>query len=330
MNGNEAYVNKYEKMIDNIIQSNLEKDYLKGFYFYVLNNKASYSTAYDYLNYVVNFMNYNRKRVNELSLDDYTEYITSISKLSTSYQISVYSGLKKFATYLVDSKRTTDNPMLNVSRPKYQESQETIEKREIGYLDRNEIKEYIKVAKNGAGSNRAIARQQNWKERDLLIIRIFLHTGMRCSALYKLDVGSINFNKKTLTTVEKGKKVQIFELTDELIECINEWLVKRESILNNLNEDALFVSNQRKRMDQSSISRIVKKYSCSIKGKNITPHKLRATYGTHLLKETKDIYFVQKAMNHSTPKVTELYIRGESEINRKKASDIMSKVVMFQ
>jgi len=327
MDGNEAYVNKYEKMINNIIQNNIDKDYLKGFYFYILNNKASYSTAYDYLNYVVNFMNCNKKKANELLLDDYTEFLTSISKFSTSYQISVYSGLKKFASYLIDSKRTTDNPMLHVSRPKYQESQETIEKREIGYLDKKEIKEYLKVTKKGAGSDRAIARQQNWKERDLLIIRIFLHTGMRCSALYKLDVNSINFSKKTLTTVEKGKKVQIFELTDELIECVNEWLTKRELILNDVKEDALFISNQRTRMDQSSISRVVNKYSHSIKGKHITPHKLRATYGTHLLKETNDIYFVQKAMNHSSPKVTELYIRGERESNRRKASDIMSKIV---
>jgi site-specific recombinase XerD len=317
-------------MINNIIDSNPDKDYLKGFYFYILNNHASYSTAYDYLNYVVNFMNYNNKKVTGLLLDDYTEYITSISKLSTSYQISVYSGLKKFSTYLVDSKRTTDNPMLHISRPKYQETQETIEKREIGYLDKKEIKEYLKVAKNGAGSDRAIARQQNWKERDFLIIRMFLHTGMRCSALYKLDVCSINFDKKTLTTVEKGKKVQIFELTDDLIKCVNEWLIKREMILNNVNEDALFISNQKTRMDQSSIARVVKKYSHSIDGKHITPHKLRATYVTQLLKETKDIYFVQKAMNHSSPKVTELYIRGEREGNRKKASDIMSKVIMSQ
>ena len=81
-------------------------------------------------------------------------------------------------------------------------------------------------------------------------------------------------------------------------------------------------------MDQSSISRVVKKYASEISNKNITPHKLRATYGTQLLKATNDIYFVQDCMGHSNPKTTELYIRGQKQENRKKASEIMSKIVM--
>lgn len=79
-------------------------------------------------------------------------------------------------------------------------------------------------------------------------------------------------------------------------------------------------------MDQTSISRAVNKYSITIKGKHITPHKLRATYGTQLYNITKDIYFVQQCMGHSNPKTTELYVREDNK-DRKKASDIMSGLI---
>ena len=63
-----------------------------------------------------------------------------------------------------------------------------------------------------------------------------------------------------------------------------------------------------------------------IDGKNITPHKLRATYGTQLYNKTGDIYFVQECMGHSNPKVTELYVRDKKE-NTKRAGDIMDKLL---
>ena len=98
-------------------------------------------------------------------------------------------------------------------------------------------------------------------------------------------------------------------------------------MLDNKKEDALFISNRKTRMDQSSISDVVKKYSSVIDGKHITPHKLRATYGTQLYAKTGDLYLVQECMGHSNPKTTELYIRGQKNEATQKASDIMTKLI---
>lgn len=325
MNGKEAYENNYKRKIENIIQINQDKPYLKGFYNY-MGSRRSVSTKYDYINYVVNFINFNKKDVKDLELDDYSDFLSQIEDKSASYQIGVYSGLKIFSNYLFDSKKATDHPMKNLARPEFFEEETTIAKRENGYLNKREITKYIATARNGAGTSRAKARQENWKERDILIVLLFLNTGMRCSALYKLDVDSVNFEKQILISNEKGRKVHKYDLSDELVENIKAWLIKRKLILGDSEERALFISNQKGRMDQSSISRVVKKYSCQIDNKNITPHKLRATYGTQLLKETNNIYFVQECMGHTNPKTTELYIRGEKNDNRKKASDIMSRI----
>ena len=327
MKGTEEYELKYKSKIDKIIQNNSDKPYLKGFYNY-MGNRLSITTKYDYMNYVVNFINASNKNIKLLDLDDYTSFLSQIEDKTTSYQISVYSGLKKFAKYLVASKKATDNPMDNIDRPKFIEKDTTIAKREVGYLDQKEIKKYLLSARNGVGTDRSKARQENWKERDLLIILLFLSTGMRCAALYKLDINSVDFKGKTLTSNEKGRKVRKYDLSDDLMENIIKWLEKRKQILGDVQENALFISNQKTRMDQTTISRVVKKYASEITSKSITPHKLRATYGTQLLKETNDIYFVQECMGHSNPKVTELYIRGEKNKNRKKASEIMAKIII--
>lgn len=327
MNGKEVYEERYRVKTENVISNNPDKPYLKGFYNYMSSSRLSCSTKYDYVNYVVSFMNNNGRKVEELELDDYTEFLTGLNNLTSSYQISVYSGLKKFAKYLIASKKTTHNPMEEIDRPKHKEKENTITKRENGYLEKKEIKKYLNSVKSGIGTSRAMARQEQWQERDLLIVLIFLSTGMRCSALYKLDLDSINFSNKILIANDKGDNVKSYALSDNVMTAISDWLHRREQILGNIKENALFISNQRTRMDQSSIYRVVNKYASVINGKHITPHKLRATYGTQLLKATGDIYFVQKCMGHSDPKTTEVYIRGQEDISMGRGMEIMTKII---
>lgn len=325
MKGKEAYEMQYSKKIDNLIVNNSDKPFLRGFYNYMRSSKLTFSTMYDYMNYVIKFINSVNKKIEDLDLDDYTNFIANYIDMKTSYQISVYSGMKKFAKYLLVSGKTTKNPMVNIDRPKFNEDDETISKREKGYLEKDEIAEYLITVKEGIGSDRAVARQEKWKERDLLIIMTFLNTGIRCSALYKLNIEDIDFKNKTIKVNDKGNVAKIIIVSDELLDSAKKWLCKRDKILDGIKEDAVFISNQKTRMDQSSIARVVKKYASSIEGKVVTPHKLRATFGTQLYNETKDIYFVQDCMSHSNPKTTEVYIRGRNE-NSQKASDIMSRI----
>ena len=324
MNGNDYYENKARTKIENVLKANSDKRYLRGFYNYMTN--LSINTIYDYIMYIINFINSVDKPVEELNMDDYTEYLATLIDKVASYQITVYSALKKFSLYLKASGRNTSDPMQYVSRPKFIEKEETKIKREKNYLEKREIRKYLFDVDNGVGSSRAKARQEDWKARDKAIILTLLNTGMRCAALYKLNVDNINIEEKKLTTVDKGRKYQEYFLSDELLNVLSEWLAERETLLAGKDEDALFISNRRVRMDQRSISRIVTKYASHIKGKNVTPHKLRATYGTQLYESTKDLYFVQSCMGHSNPKTTELYIRGQKDSSRQTASELMSKI----
>lgn len=304
--------------INNYLNKNKEKFYLTGYYYFLSN--VSLTTAYQYLQYVNTFMNSHNKKIEELTVDEYAMFMNSIKKYTPSYQIAIYSALKKFSLYLQVSGKNNNNPMQYIPRPKAKEKQETIQKRERGYLTEKEIDIYINNIKK--------SKENDWKYRDLAIVLIFLNTGIRESALCQLDINDIDFVNNTLTVTDKGDKVIIYPLSKNIIKYLNQWIERRKKILDNLNVDALFISNQKVRMNQTSVYRVVKKYNKNIQGKELSPHKLRATYGTQLYNATKDIVFVQTCMNHNSPITTRKYIRGNQDEKKIQASDIMAKLTL--
>ena len=331
MTGVQEYELKYQNRINAILDNNPN---LRGFYSFM--QSVSITTAYTYLNNVAAFLKYIKKETNKLNVDDFSRYLTKIKRnkkgeLSTSsYRIEVYSSLKKFGKYLVACNKLESNPMELIERPKFTESQKTISKREIGFLTQDEIKLYMQKVESGVGTCISKARQLNWKNRDKAIIILFLTTGIRCSALVKIDMNDIDFEHNILQVTDKEDKVNKYEISSYVMDILLEWINDRKIFLeeNYTTQKALFISNQKNRITQKSVSRIVNKYASDINGKHITPHKLRATYGTQLYNKTRDIYFVQKCMNHNSPQTTERYIRGGEDVT-KRAFNIMESVIQI-
>ncbi len=318
-------IQEYNKMWENRINERLKEfPELTGYANYIKGNHAM-STNCQYVNRVIDFLSFTNKPLTDLNFDDYISYLASLNNKTSSYQRTVFFALKRLSEYLVYSSKATSNPMQMIKAPKNIESIETKQKREKGFLTKEEINITLSTVKKGIGNHNAQVKQEHWRERDLAIIYIFLATGIRCSALIKLDISNINWEESSITVIDKGSKVHKYILSPNVKKVLKEWTDKRELLLEEKTEEALFISNKKKRIGQNTVYDIVKKYTSNISGKNISPHKLRATYGTHLYNETRDIKFVQDQMGHSNPKTTELYIRGNKDADRKKASDIMAK-----
>lgn len=321
MNGTKKYENRIERLIQNKL---IDYPELTGYANY-LSGLGALTTNYNYIIQIIRFLEKIKKESKELTLDDYTSYLVSLRNKTNGYQRCAYFALKRYSEYLIYSGKTSINPMEKVAAPKNIESIETKEKREKAFLTKKEIKKAFTNIESGIGNKRSKALQENWKERDNAIMLLFLSTGIRCSALYKLDINNINWEESTVTVIDKGSKIHKYILPSKTMIALTKWIEKRNELSEGIEQDALFISNRRTRLCQSAISDIVKKYTANIEGKHITPHKLRATFGTHLYNETKDIKFVQDQMGHSNPKTTELYIRGNQDADRQKASDIMSR-----
>ena len=327
MTGLDEYNNNNLNRILNYIE---EHPKVKGFYGYLRTDK-SLTSIYQYVKMAQHLLDYSGKEPAGLSFDDYTSYLAYISTnkdgspKTTSYSIQQYHALKNYSTYLVESGVASKDYMLNVRRPKAKDSQRTIERRKKGFLTKEEIKQYLDAVKSGVGTDHAKVCQYRMRERDLAMIMIFLTTGIRVSAMWKLDVSSVDLESGTLWVTDKGSKVNQYRLNNSTVQAIRDWLHYRKYALKGNQTDALFVNQYGDRISKNGIAQIVTKYAADINGKHITPHKLRATYGTQLYEATKDVYFVQKAMGHSSPTTTERYIRGQEEVT-KEASDIMGNL----
>ena len=323
MTGVEEYKLDSERKINSYIKSHPQ---LKGYSKYLKMNKTL-GTVQRYTEIVGLFLAYCQKEPKELEFDDFIDFMShDSSSITNGYLILRYHALKTFCSYLYDTNVITYNYMMKIPRPKSSESKKTIEKREKGFLTSEEIKIVLKNIENDVKLHTTMKYKMSMKERDMAIVLVFLTTGIRKSALVKLDLKDIDLENKTLWVTDKGNKVRNYVLNDKTIEAIKNWLIKRPKYFNENSNDALFLNKYGKRFGAEGIDEIIKKYTYNIEGKQISAHKLRATYGTQLYEATKDIYFVQKAMGHSSPTTTERYIRGQHDTT-KKASDIMESLL---
>lgn len=326
MSGKEDFNKQYLHLINNVTDGRSKN--ITNFIYFM--SDLSITSKYTYVKIVANFTDFIKKDESELCLDDFLAYMSKVQytdngkETTSSYRIEVYSALKKFCQYLYAADLIEKNYMESVKRPKSSESQETIIKRKSAYLNEYEMKQYVKNVENGFTSKQR-KPDIRWQKRDNAIIKIFLTTGIRCSALVKIDVNDINFDTGCLYVTDKGSKVSEYLLPDTVLSDVKEWNEYRKNMILE-DTSALFVSKLRKRMTQKSIAKVVSKYGTGVKDIKFSPHKLRATYGTLLYEKTGDIYAVQKCMGHKSPNTTQLYIRNENDNVRKNASNIMANI----
>lgn len=327
MTGRQENNLKYLHLIDNKIKG--QSKYIQDFPKYL--NDMTVASRYTYVGYVVKFMETVGKKETDLRGIDFLSYMSDIQfsnngqETTSSYRISIYSALKRFSEYLYSIEKVIpEDYMKNIKKPKKKEMQKTIEKRNQSYLNEEELKEYIWNVHNGINGNKTKTNGR-WRKRDSAIITLFLTTGMRCSALMKLDMDDIDLKERTITVTDKGEKVQKYSMTEDTVKTINEWLSCRNEMFSNSN--AVFITKYRDRMTTNAIADVTKKYAFFINGKEISPHKLRGTYGTMLYRKTHDLYFVQKSLNHSSPVPTQAYIRDEDDKTMEIAADIMGNLV---
>lgn len=150
------------------------------------------------------------------------------------------------------------------------------------------------------------SRYFNSRKNKTLVI-LDLNSGLRLQELIDLKWKDINLSTGQLKVVQgKGHKDRILWINEDTINVLREW---RTDQFNKLGEcEHVFTTNTKKQLDNRGIRRMIEQYS--IKAgitKHVTPHTLRHTYATDLLRATKNIRLVQKALGHSDISTTMIY-----------------------
>lgn len=143
--------------------------------------------------------------------------------------------------------------------------------------------------------------------RDRAILELFFSTGLRLSELCSLN-RDLDLSKDEFSIRGKGEKVRVVFLSDDAKSAINKWLKKRTDM-----DEPMFTAlshrkNESTRLTPRSIERIVKQYAINAGiSKKVTPHVLRHSFATDLLRNGADIRSVQMMLGHANIATTQVY-----------------------
>jgi site-specific recombinase XerD len=137
-----------------------------------------------------------------------------------------------------------------------------------------------------------------------------------------LNITDIDLKNNGIKVHRKGGAEVVVYFGDEVCTALCDYLKERlETQAASGHENALFLSMQNKRITIRAVENLVKKYSKLVTNlKNITPHKLRSTYGTSLYQETGDVYLVADVLGHKDVNTTRKHYAAIEEDRRRKAA----------
>ena len=151
------------------------------------------------------------------------------------------------------------------------------------------------------------------------MLELMYGAGLRVSELVSLTLQNIDMENNTLRTMGKGKKERWIPIGEVANEYLEKYLKIRTSLLKKEVNDFLFLNNHGKQMTRQGFFKILKKIAKK-QGieKDFSPHTLRHSFASHLLKYGADLRVIQELLGHSDISTTQIYMHIEDE---KKAKD---------
>ena len=282
--------------------------------------------------------------MNGFDLDEYSAWLSeyrledgSICRNSNVTKRRKLTAIRSLFHFLYTREMISCNPsekaVLPTIRQKKRKDIRILENDECTLL-LNLIDEDYKTAWENAQDSRASVRTKQkpyFIIRDKAIIYLFLGTGLRVSELCAIDCTDIVFSLGYINVIRKedlddmGASDRVF-ISDEVAAILKKYITEARPYIepDDENHDALFLSSKHCRMTPRAIEMMIKDYADRALGTNngITPHKLRATFGTRYQREFGDISATSTVMNHADISVTAKYYLQEDKQAKERVRDI--------
>jgi len=206
------------------------------------------------------------------------------------------SGLRTFFKFWMRREKIRLNPLLGVPLPK-------LEKRLPKFLTEEQMK-LLLTGPQRLLENEGIDAHSAWRDR--LAMELLYGGGLRVSELVGLTFGDVDIDSGVARVLGKGNKERLCPLGRVAIAVVQK--VRDEFAHDKGATGPLLTNLNGTRMEIRAVQLMLKRY-LSLAGLplDLTPHKLRHSYATHLLNAGADLRLVQELLGHSQLATTQVY-----------------------
>lgn len=246
------------------------------------------------LQYLLDFCEEQQKVAANLTLEDIQQFALSIHEhgVGASTQARILSGVRSFYRFLLldgvieqDPTELLESPILGKHLP------EVLSTEEVDMIENS------------------IDLSQAEGHRNKAIIEVLFSCGLRVSELVNLKLSDIYTNEKYMRIFGKGSKERLVPVSSKALHDLELWYVDRKKLnIKPGEEDYVFLNRRGAHLTRTMILIMIKRQAvlAGIK-KTISPHTLRHSFATELLKGGADLRVIQVMLGHESIGTTEIY-----------------------
>ena len=157
-------------------------------------------------------------------------------------------------------------------------------------------------------------------KRDKAMLELLYATGMRVTELVSLDINHVHMSPRAphVRCLGKSSKERTIPIHKDALSAVEQYLNEgRPQLVRNKHEPALFVNRRGDRLTRQGFWLILKGYAKRAEiTKVVTPHTLRHSFATHMLKGGAPLRNVQELLGHANLSTTQVYTKLTDDMVR--------------
>ena len=218
------------------------------------------------------------------------------------------AAIKSFFAFLVEEGTIETAPTENMASPKVGRALPKA-------LSVEEINRLLSVTREKKDSDGRPIPVTPDGLRDSAMFDLLYASGLRVTELVSLNVGDVDVNNNQVRCLGKGSKERIVPIHHEAAKSLREYMERaRPRLRKRFAEQALFLNRRGDRLTRQGFWLILKGYAREADIKStITPHVLRHSFATHMLRGGAPLRHVQEMLGHANISTTQVYTHLASD-----------------
>ena len=252
----------------------------------------------------------------DMSVYDARDFVAALNgdELSRTSIMRKLSAMRSFFRYLIREGRAKNNPFIGQAsprRPKLLPKYMTVD--EVGRLLSAPQAVWADHAEFGIAKTPEAAAFA--AARDAAILEVIYSGGLRISEALGLNFGDVDAFSGVMKIRGKGKKERLCALGNPAQRALRAYLKHRRTLSSDQSpRAAIFLNQLGGRLTARSFQRFFKLYLAQAGlPPDLTPHKLRHSFATHLLDAGADLRSVQALLGHENLSTTQIYTHISTE-----------------